>query len=133
MKKMILYGSWIFLFALCAGLAHITQATGFQRAALTIMSLIFFTPGAILLVDALKSGDGKTLKLLRWISAISLSSTLVLLLANVLSVMAPTALGDVLYEILIFVSVPMVCSQHWALSLFLWACILFATLPHKKK
>jgi hypothetical protein len=62
-----------------------------------------------------------------------LGLTLALLVANVFSVLWSEAVGTVLYELLIFVSVPMVCSRHWVLSLFLWACLFFSTLPKKAK
>ena len=133
MKKRILYIAWGILYALCAGLGHITQPTDAQSVALTLLSLVFFVPGAILLADALRSSDRKTLLVLRWISGASLGLTLLMLVANVFSVLGSEVLGAVLYELLIFVSVPMVCSQHWVLSLFLWACLFFATLPVKKK
>lgn len=133
MKKLILYGIWTILYALCAALGHITEPTDIQSVSLTLMSLVFFIPGVILLVGALRTKDGKTLLQLRWISALSLGLTLIFMVANVMSALSSEAVGNVLYEILIFVSVPMVCSQYWFLSLFLWACLLFATLPGRKK
>lgn len=133
MKKVILYEVWVILYALCAGLGHITEPTDTQAIALTLMSLIFFVPGVVLLVDALRSNDKKTLVQLRWISALSLGLTLIFMVANVLSVLSSETVGNALYEILIFVSVPMVCCQYWLLSMFLWACLLFATLPGRKK
>lgn len=133
MKKRVLYIVWGILYALCAGLGHIAQPTDVQSVALTLLSLVFFVPGAILLVDVLRSGDQKTRLELRWISGISLGLTLLLLMANLFSVLGSEVLGTVLYELLIFVSVPMICSQYWVLSLFLWACLFFATLPTRKK
>lgn len=133
MKKLILYGIWAILYALCAALGHITEPTDIQSVSLTLMSLVFFIPGIILLVGALRTKDGKTLLQLRWISALSLGSTLIFMVANVMSALGSEAVGNALYEILIFVSVPMICSQYWFLSLFLWACLLFATLPGRKK
>lgn len=132
MKKRVLYICWGVLYALCAGLGHISQPNDAQSVALTLLSLVFFAPGAILLVDALRSGDQKTRLELRWISGISLGLTLVLLVANLASALGSEVLGTVLYELLIFASVPMVCSRHWALSLFLWACLFFVTFPTKK-
>lgn len=132
-KYWLLYGSWLWLYLLCAGLAHVTEPSSLQSAAMTLLSLVFFVPGVILLVDGLRKGDQKQLRLLRWISIASLGLTLVLLVANVLSALASEILGNVLYELLIFVSVPMVCSRHWVLSLFLWACLLFATFIGRKK
>lgn len=133
MKKTILWCAWAFLYALCAGLGYITDPTDTQKLALLAMALIFFIPGLLLLIDALRIGDKKTLLQLRWISGISLGLTLVLLVANVMSALASEAVGNVLYEILIFVSVPMICSQQWLLSMFLWACLFFATLVGRKK
>jgi len=37
----------------------------------------------------------------------------------------------VLHIMLVIVSSPMVCSGNWALSLFLWACLLVASLRKK--
>lgn len=133
MKKTILYCIWAFFYLLCGFISNIRITTDAQSAALTILSLIFFIPGGILLVDALRGGDKKTLKILRWISGLSLGLTLVTIIANIASVNATEAVGNVLHQVLIFVSVPMVCSQHYVLSLFLWACLLFATLPQQKK
>lgn len=133
MKKTILYGSWIFLYILCAGLAHVTGAEGLQSAALLLLSVLFFIPGAILLADALRTGDRKTAVLLRWLSGGSLALTVIALAANVASALASETVGNVLYEVLIFVSVPMVCSQQWLLSLFLWACLFCGTFLGRKK
>ena len=132
-KHWLLYGSWIWLYLLCAGLSHIAEPTQAQSVAMTLLSLVFFVPGVIWLVSALKKDDRKQLLTLRWICIGSLALTLVFLVANVLSALASEIVGNVLYEILIFVSVPMVCSRYWALSLFLWACLLFATFPGRKK
>lgn len=133
MKKIFLYSIWLFLYALCAGLGFVEEAEGLQAAALTAMSLIFFIPGVFLLIDARKTNDRKGLLLLRWICIAALSLSLIFLVANIFSALGSEALGDSLYQLLIFASVPMVCSQHWFLSLFLWACLLFATFSPKKK
>lgn len=133
MKKLILYTLWLFLYALCAGLGFVEEAEGLQAAALTVMGLIFFIPGLLLLIDARKTGDKKGLRLLRWICITVLSLSLILLVANIFSALGSEALGDTLYQVLIFVSVPMVCGQNWFLSLFLWACLLFGAIPPRKK
>lgn len=132
MKKKILYGCWLALYALCAGLAHVAEPTALQSTAHTLLSILFFVPAAILVIDGLRKKDHKTLFVLRIISICSLGLTLIALIANVLSVLASELVGNILYEILIFVSVPMICSRHWVVSLFLWACLLFLTLPKKK-
>ena len=99
---------------------------------MTVMSIIFFIPGIVLLVDSLRKQDKPLLVQLRWISGLSLGLTVVMLIVNFLSVTASQTAGTVLYYLLGIVSVPMFCSQHYVLSLFLWACILICTLPKKK-
>lgn len=132
MKKRLLYVSWAFLYVLCAGLGHITNPTNLQSTALTLLSLIFFIPGVVLFVDALRCKDSPELKRLIFICSVSLGLTMVLLIGNVFSVFGSKLLGDVLFEFLILFSVPMLCSQHWILSMLLWACLLFAALAGKK-
>ncbi len=133
MKKRILYIAWGALYALCAGLGHITEPGSAQGIALTFLALVFFVPPAILLIDALREGDGKTLRLLRIISIVSLALTFILLLCNVSSALMSDAWGIALQELLLFVSVPMFCSQLWVLSMFAWALLLFTSIPPKSK
>ena len=133
MKKRLLYAIWAVMYILCAGLGHITNPSDLQSIALTLLSLVFFTPGVAILVDALRFKETPELKRLIWICCISLGLTMALLVANVFSVFGSALLGDVLFEFLILFSVPMLCSQHWVLSILLWACLLFAALAGKKK
>ena len=133
MPKQILYILWGVMYALCAGLSHIAEPGTAQSVAMLILSLLFFVPPAILLINAFRQQDKKTLRILWRISAVSLGLTVIALLANVLSALGSTLLGDIMYEVLIFVSVPMICCRFWAASLFLWACLFFATLPKKVK
>lgn len=134
MKKWILYGIWICLYASCAVSGFlVTDPSGQQQWALLLLSLLFFVPPALLLVDAYRFKEQKTFLLLRWISGLSLALTLVLLVTNVVSALGSEALGTAMYYILVLVSVPMICSQRWFFILFLWACVFFATLGQKKK
>lgn len=133
MKKWILYGIWGCLYVFCAALGYtVTEPDQLQAFALLILSLLFFVPPVLLLVDAHIKKDRKTRLVLRWISGLSLVLTLILLVANVASALGSEALGAALYKILLLVSVPMICSQHWFLSIFLWACIFFGTLEKQK-
>ena len=77
--------------------------------------------------------DFQDIKLVRNLSLVSLITTTVLLVLNVMSVLASEAVGTGLYALLIFLSAPMVCSQYWALSVFLWACLLMVSLKLLKK
>ena len=124
MTKKTCYILWAGLFILCAGLSFIPEPEGFTRIFLTGLSVLFFLPPALLACSAGKRRDRTTLKLLRNLAAMSLGLTLLLLIVNFLSFMAPAFLGNLLYTVLVFVSVPMVCSGYWVLSLFLWACLL---------
>jgi hypothetical protein len=134
MKKWILYGLWA-LFYVCCAVAGcvVAQPEGAQSGAMLALSLLFFVPPALLLIDARRHRDRKGLLTLRWVSGISLVLTVVLLVANVASALGSEALGQTLYVLLVLVSVPMVSSQQWFLSMFLWACIFFVTLTKKKK
>ena len=134
MKKWILYGIWGCLYISCAIAGFlVTDPSGGQLWALLALSLLFFVPPTLLLVDAHRSNDKKTLLVLRWISGISLVLTMILLVCNVASALGSEALGTAMYYMLIVVSVPMICSQRWFFILFLWACVFFATLGQKKK
>ena len=69
------------------------------------------------------------MKPLRIICICSLSLTLVAIVGNFMSVSAAAEVGNALYDVLMLVSAPMLCIQYWALSIFLWACLLMTTIP----
>ncbi len=132
MKQKIIFGIWIFFYCLCAILGHIPEPTTAQAAALTVLSLVFFVPGFLLLIHGKKQQDTQLLKVLRIISFSSLAVTFLMMLLNILSALAPEGLGNVLHEILILVSVPMFTCRPRALSLFLWAILAFSNLKNKQ-
>ena len=74
------------------------------------------------------AGDRHLLALMRNLSALSLGLTALLLILNFLTAFHSELLGNILHAVLVVVSSPMICSGHWVLSLFLWACLLFASL-----
>ena len=125
MYKKLLLILWAGLFILCAALGFIPEPEGAAAAAMTAVSVLFFLPPTLLLY---KFRDLVTVKLVRNLSALSLGFTLVLLILNFLTVLRSEYLGQVLHYVLVIVSSPMICSGHWALSLFLWACLLMASL-----
>lgn len=131
MSKKMLFALWGGLFILCAGLGFIPgfspEIGAGAQTVLTVLSVAFFVPPAWLLYLAGKEKDAGTLKLVFRLSALSLGLTLLTLILNLLSALGSATLGNVLYGILIVVSSPMVCSGFWALSLFLWACLLLAS------
>ena len=100
---------------------------------LKILSLIFFLPPGLLLLQAKRAGDEKTLSILRTVSLTSLGLTLALLIMNILFATGSKALGNVLHGLLTVVSAPMMTMGNWAMSMFLWACLFFAALSKKEK
>ena len=102
-------------------------------ALMVTLSLAFFVPPAMLLYRAVPREDWQTIRRIRNLSILSLGSTMTMLILNFLSVGASAAVGNVLYWLLILVSAPMVCGQFWAVSLFLWACLLMVSIAQLKK
>lgn len=125
MNKKYLFILWGVLFVLCAGLGFLPETSGWTTAA----SVLFFLPPALLLYK----GDRNTVLLVRNLSALSLGVTLVTLILNFVLAVSSEALGNVLHYVLTIVSAPMMCSGYWVLSLFLWACLLMASLKGLKK
>lgn len=134
MKERVLYIAWAVLYAICAALGFYGEAEGFGKVLFVLTALIFFLPGAGLLILGYREKNRKILRRVRIISAVSLALTLIFLIANV-AVAAAEATNRVLHVLLVLVSAPMLCGQYWVMSLFLWACLLFATfvkLPKEK-
>ena len=136
MKNKQLYLFWGFLALLCGGLGFIPETGPFGTVLLTTLALCFFLPGAVLLYRGVRKGDRKTVLRIRKLSLLSLGLTLVLTVLNLVSVLGPQWLGDLVYVLLGLVSVPMLCGRFWWLSLFLWGSFLTASLlyaPQKGK
>lgn len=120
MNKRILLAAWAILFLLCAVLGFIPEPEGFVKALLTLLSIGFFVPPALLVWK----GETAAVKLVRNLSIASLAVTLGAIVLNLVSVYFSQAVGTALYAILVIVSTPMICVGHWALSLFLWAFLM---------
>lgn len=133
MNKKILFALWGGLFILCAGLGFIPEPSGVLSTAMTILAVLFFVPPALLLYQASKENDTAVCKLICWLSVLSLLLTLVLLILNFLSAAGSEVLGTILYYMLVIVTSPMICSGHWAMSMFFWACLLMTCLRELKK
>ena len=129
MSQNTLYALWGGLFLLCAGLGFVPEPNLFTALA----ALAGFLPPALLLYRAGKAKDVHTLKLVRNLAALSLGLTALLLVLNFMTALSSETLGTIIYYILVIVSSPMVCSGHWALSLFAWACLLMVSLSQLKK
>lgn len=133
MNKKTLVALWGGLFLLCAGLGFIPEADGLGKALMVMLAAGFFIPPFVLLRLSGKTGDRHMIQLIRNLSALSLITTVALLIVNFLSVMGSETLGDVLYYILVIVSAPMVCGRYWVISLFLWACLMITSAARLKK
>ena len=133
MKRPILYCLWAFFYVVCGMLGNLEDPEGFRAIAMTLLSVGFFVPPTLLLIDGWKKDDQKLIRTIRYISISSLVLTLGLLIANIAVVSASERVGNILYQILIYLSVPMICSRYFVLSLFLWACLLMASLSCLKK
>ena len=127
MKKEFWLALWGGLFIVCAGLGFIPEPQGVLKTVMTLLSLCFFVPPAVLVCRR------QMLSLVRNLAFTSLGLTLTLLVANFLTVLSSQVLGDIAYHMLTIVSCPMVASGHWAMSLFLWACLLLGSLRQSKK
>lgn len=126
MNQHILFALWGGMFAVCAALGFIPEAAGPLKILLVMLALGFFIPPALLLRQAWKAGDRHCAALVRNLAAAWLAVTLVLLVANFLSLLGSEGLGNLLYAVLIIASAPMACGQYWIMSLFCWACLLFS-------
>ena len=131
MKKSYIYAAWGVVYAVCVGLSFVAPENAFEKTLLVLTGLIFFLPPAYLLWRAKKENCRKTFFVLRLISGGVLVLSTVLLILNFLSVYWGAQAGLVLFVLLTMFSPPMACIQSWALSLFLWACILMVSLKYR--
>ena len=128
MNKNHVFALWGGLYAVCAALGFINTQSTAAQVLMTLLAIVFFVPAALLLQLSHTSDDKSIAVLIRNFSFASLILTTVLLIANFLSALAPELLGNILYGILVIVSAPMICCGNWALSMFLWACLLICSL-----
>lgn len=133
MTKQSYFALWGGMFTACAVLGFIPEPAGFLRILMILLAIAFFIPPAALLHKAVQEKDRATLLLVRNLSAASLGLTLTAIVANFLSLMAPEAVGNILYAVLVIISAPMFCGQYWVLGLFGWACLLMVTLSQLRK
>ena len=128
MKNKHWFMLWGGLYILCVLLGFIPSPEGFLKAVLIFVAAAFFVPGWVLLYFAHSRGQLDHARVIRTLSLISLGATLLFLILNFISGHASQAAGDMLYGFLVIFSSPMVCSQYWIASLFLWACLLMTSL-----
>lgn len=133
MKEKELYWIWAGLYILCAGLGFIQEPDTGGKVVLVILALIFFVPGIMLLRLGARTRSVKLICRIRNLAAVSLGATLLMLIANFLSVFTSKPVGNILHVLLALVSAPMLCGQFWVISLFCWACLLMTGISLGKK
>ena len=133
LKVTVSYCVWLCLYILCVGLGTIEEVAGIGKVLFILTSLIFFLPGAYILYLGKQEKNRKILRGVRICAICSLALTMIVFCANVMAVGAGASVGNNLYQVLNLVSAPMFCAQYWIVSIFLWACLLSASLMKTKK
>ena len=133
MSNTVLFALWGALYVLCAGMGFISNPGEWLQFGMLLLSVAFFIPPMVLIHRSDKTGDRRTLQLVRNLSLAWLIAASVLLVGNFLSVLSSQWLGDLLYGLLIIVASPMVCSGYWALTIFLWAWLFWDCRSKLKK
>lgn len=126
MKKSTLLLIWGILYIACVLFGFLPEPSGALKAFMILLSIGFFIPPVLLL----RRGNAR---LVRNFSIGSLVITLVFIIVNFMSYDSSKTVGNVLYGFLNVVSAPMICSQYWIVSLFLWACLMVASMGKLKK
>ena len=124
-KVAITYGVWIVFYIVAVLLSLVNEPSLWIR----IYSIVFFVPGVMLAVWAAQQQDKVQIKRLRTICITSLVLSTVMLVVSLLTVKAAPQATRIISSIFIIVSEPLWISPSWALSMFLWACILMITVP----
>ena len=125
--------AWGVLYVLCTALSFINIVSGALSGLMILLSIGFFVPGFWLVQEGKKWRSSILLKQVCLVSLLSLGLTVLAIVLNFATAQASDAWGMVAYWFLILVSTPMICSQVWVISLFLWACLLMYTIACLKK
>lgn len=127
-----LFCLWGALYILNVGLGFLNGAAGFLKAALVVIAVLSFLPGALLLGNGISTGNRKLVLAVRWICAVSLIlTTLFLVIFFLCAAFASETVVNVVFILLSLVSAPMLSGQYWIISLFLWGCLFSATFLKK--
>ena len=129
MKKLsykTLYIAWAVMFVLTAalGFAFPEVENGWGRVGLALIAVLFFLPPGMVLDQAKAAGHRFHVRLVGFLALGSLLLTVVLLALTLISFIWSDALANALYAALVIVSSPMICSNCYAISLFLWGTLI---------
>ena len=133
MSNTVLYALWGGMYALCAALGFITAPGPSLRLLMILLSVALFLPPLILNHRAAKAKNRPALELVRNLSFGWLVLTSLLLVGSFLTVFASEWVGNLLHSLLTIVASPLVCSDNWALTIFLWAYVFFDARAKLKK
>lgn len=134
LKYRPLYWIWGVLFVLTAvlGLLFPAAENTAGKAALMILSAVFFLPPWLILVKARSENDGHHIRLVRYLSIASLAATLVFFCAAILSIRLSEAVGTFVHILMTVICAPLVCSNFYVLPMFGWATLLVGSFEKKK-
>ncbi len=133
MKKSTLFLIWGFLYIICAMVGFIPEPDGAVKFLLNVLSVLFFVPPALLLRQARQKKDNPLRKTILSVSIASLVLTVAAFIGCIRTAMASETVGNLMHGVLNMVSVPMLISPWWALSLFLWSCLMIASLAKNRR
>ena len=133
MSNTVLYALWGGLYAVCAALGFITTPGPALRLLMIILSVALFLPPLALNHRAAKVKNRLTLELVRNLAFAWLALASLLLVCSFLTVFSAEWVGNLLHSLLTIVASPLVCSDNWALTIFLWACVFFDARSKLKK
>lgn len=122
MRQHTWYYVWLGLFLITAVLGFFPQQDGILRILRLALTVLFFAPPVVIL----RRGSSRDARRIFAISAASLCLSASVIVLSVIFARAGAFLGNILHIVLVIVSAPMVCGGVWVLSLFLWACLMFA-------
>ena len=129
MKKIsykTLYIAWAVMCVLTAalGFAFPEVENGWGRFGLALVAVLFFLPPGLVLDRAKAEGHRFHVRLVGFLALGSLLLTVVLLALTLISFIWSDVLANALYAALVIVSSPMICSNCYAISLFLWGTLI---------
>lgn len=125
----LLYLAWAVLFVLTAvlGLLYPNVEETTAKLPLQLATGAFFLPPWAILVKANQEGNRKHNLVVRNLCIASLAATVILMVANILTVGHSPALGDTLFTVMTVVCAPLVCSNMYIMPLFLWGTLLLGS------
>ena len=128
MNRKVLWILWIVLFVGCVALSAFCEAgvfTGF-------VGVCFFAPPALLLVQGIRDGNRKTVRIVRYLALASLLLTTFSFGGVIATVQSGETAQKLTNVALMLFGAPVMCFRSAAASLLLWAGLLFGSFVRKK-